>query len=96
MKDFGNYQHHHNIQKNHLIWSLLCNFQHAFMLLHVDSWFCQRPPAVRNINMTFLLLFVLSNRVEVQTHDFLNNAGSKKEREASNDGLGLDLDLKWF
>lgn len=46
--------------------------------------------------MTFLLLFVLSNRVEVQTHDFLNNAGSKKEMEARNDGLGLDLDLKWF
>lgn len=96
MKDFGDYQHHHNIQQNHLIWPLLCHFQHAFMLLHVESWFCQRPPAVRNTNMTFLLLFVLSNRVEVQTHDFLNNAGSKKEREASYDALGLDLDLKWF
>lgn len=27
---------------------------------------------------------------------FLNNAGSKKEGEASNDALGLDVALGWF
>lgn len=34
--------------------------------------------------------------MEVQTHDFLNNAGSKKEGEASNDALGLGLGWNGF
>lgn len=65
------------------------------MLMRVESWFCQRPLAESNTN-TFLLLFALFDSMEVQPHDFLNNAGSKKEGEASNDALGLDLGLEWF
>lgn len=74
----------------------MCNFQRAFMLLRIESWLCCFLPVVFGKNTTFPLLFALSDSVEVQTHDFLNNAGSKKEGEASNDALGLDLGLEWF
>lgn len=46
--------------------------------------------------MTFLQLFAPSANMEVQTHDFLNNSGSKEEGEASSDALGLDLGLERF
>lgn len=42
---------------------------------------------------TCLLLFCA---LGVQTHDFLNNAGSKKGGEARSDALGLDFGLEWF